>query len=292
MTRKNDLPLWGWWILPLFSLLAACSASPSVRQEKAKLKWEALATASNFQYEAIQTRIFRLSTYQKIKSPYQPLTIYIEGDGRSWISRTQLSTNPTPRNPLALKLALLDPSANVAYLARPCQYTPLSLDKACTPIIWSDKRFSESVIQSMNEAVEVLKLKARAKKIHLVGFSGGAAVAALIASRREDVASLRTVCGDLDHVMLSHYHQTTPLVGSLNPRSIAKTLRHLPQQHFVGEKDLIVPSFIAQAFITQMAKYGPHCARQTVLKEATHHKGWEHAWKILLNEPLSCTAGL
>ncbi len=51
------------------------------------------------------------------------LTIYIEGDGLAWISRSIISPDPIPINPIGLKLALQHTQHKVvAYLARPCQY--------------------------------------------------------------------------------------------------------------------------------------------------------------------------
>ena len=39
----------------------------------------------------------------------------------------------------------------------------------------------------------------RIKGIHLIGYSGGGAIAVLTASRREDVLSVRTIAANLDH---------------------------------------------------------------------------------------------
>jgi len=40
------------------------------------------------------------------------LRVYIEGDGFAWINRFRISPDPTPRNPVALKLAATDPASN------------------------------------------------------------------------------------------------------------------------------------------------------------------------------------
>ncbi len=51
------------------------------------------------------------------------MVVYIEGDGRAYVNRRTPSNDPTPGNPMALRLALADPSLRVLYLGRPCQYT-------------------------------------------------------------------------------------------------------------------------------------------------------------------------
>ena len=250
---------------------------------------ETIASQKGFEKHLIKTDPFVLTSYQKFETPHEALIVYIEGDGRSVTASQQISSNPTPRNPMALKLAVLHTSAsNVAYLARPCQYTPFYLDQACHPDVWSHARFSEKVIHSMNTAIEKLKEKANATDVHLVGFSGGGAVATLIAARRNDVATLRTVAGDLDHATLSQYHRTPPLQNSLNPRSFVVNLTTIPQYHFSGEKDLTVPPFVTEDFVNDLRLLGNHCAKRMVLRDANHHKGWEENWTELLRIPVDC----
>ena len=68
---------------------------------------------------------FALMTYQRFDKRLDNISIYIEGDGRAWETKYRLSEDPTPSNPVALRLAAVDPAANIAYIARPGQY-PLS----------------------------------------------------------------------------------------------------------------------------------------------------------------------
>ncbi len=248
-----------------------------------------IANTHGFQKQLIKTNPFILTSYQKFQTPLEPLIVYIEGDGRSVTATQQISSNPTPIDPMALKLAVLHTNAaNVAYLARPCQYTPFYLDNACHPRIWSHARFSEQVIQSMDKAIEKLKEKVGAKEIHLIGFSGGAAIAVLVAARRNDVVTLRTVAGDLDHTLLSQYHNTPPLQDSLNPRSAIPQILTLPQYHFAGKEDVVVPPFVSEIFVNEIRKLGSSCAKRMVLEDVTHHKNWEKYWPSLLHLPLDC----
>jgi len=288
MIRKKSIATCLVILFLIIAWLPGCSPLKKITNEENKTVWEQQALTQHFQKSLIETDNFIFTSFQKIKTLNEPIIIYIEGDGRAWITRTKLSTDPTPINPLALKLAFLDPSTNVAYLARPCQFTPLHLNKGCNPSVWSDLRFSESVIHSMNQAIDVIKMNAKAKQIHLVGFSGGGAVAVLIAARRKDVASLRTVAGDLDPRRLSQYHKTTPLTGSLNPSTVIPKITQLPQVHFTGEKDKVVPPFISEEFVREVNKLGSNCAKSIIVKNANHHNGWEEEWRNLLNIPVNC----
>ena len=59
------------------------------------------------------------------------LSVYIEGDGLPWATRTELSDDPSPRSARVLKLAVQDNAMNAAYLARPCQYLPTEVLVVC-----------------------------------------------------------------------------------------------------------------------------------------------------------------
>ena len=194
-----------------------------------------------------------------------------------------ISDDPTPLDPITLRLAALDPSPNVVYLARPCQY---STDPACTYTYWSGRRFSEPVINSMNEAVSDYVRRAGSKEIHLVGYSGGGAVAVLLADRRTDVASIRTVAGDLDPQGLNRYHGVTPLTDSLDPMEAAFRVSRLPQRHFIGSRDKRVPYFVVENFI--LASESKNCIQVTKVPGLEHAVGWDGVWPELVNLPVEC----
>ncbi|MFH1982330.1 MAG: hypothetical protein ABIL58_10815 [Pseudomonadota bacterium] len=136
----------------------------------------------------------------------------------------------------------------------------------------------------MNEAVELLRQKAKASKIHLIGYSGGAAVAVLVAARREDVIGVRTIAGNLDHETLNEYHRVDVLDGSLNPIDYSPEIGHIPMRHFIGTKDRIVPVFIVQSFARRTGDLS--CRSVTEVAEATHSEGWREKWDELLRAPL------
>jgi hypothetical protein len=284
-------------LLPLFLSSCATTYHSDPRQNA-----DRLAAQGQLSKRWVETAEFKFLSYQKLavnsglkSDQNSDLHLYIEGDGRSYITSTQVSPDPTPRHPLALQLASRDPHSQVVYLARPCQYMDLNSNStsgqsnACEPKVWTTHRFTEKIIASMNEAISKIKQQNQARKIHLIGFSGGAAIATLIAARRNDVASLRTVAGDLDHERMSKYHGTSPLAqGSLNPSRVAKQISSVPQHHFAGEKDRTVPPFISEQFVQQVAVHNRRCVRRTVVLGAGHHELWEKSWGSLLEMPIDC----
>jgi hypothetical protein len=236
-----------------------------------------------FEKSYLKTAAFTLTAYSRASRPGGPLNLYIEGDGLAWITPAWRSPDPSPRTPLGLEMAALDPAANVAYLARPGQYTAPGYSRV-DPAYWSDKRFAPEVIAAMNEAIESLKGITGAGKINLVGYSGGAAIAVLLTSLRSDIISLRTVAGNLDPEEVNRYHHVSPLAGSLSPMDVADKLKGLPQRHFVGSEDTVIPSFIAASFVKRAGSRDG--LEITVVKGASHSKGWREEWKMLLEVPL------
>jgi len=257
--------------------LSACISIPSPTERRTAA--ETLASRQSWQSMRIATGRFDLVAYV----PDHPLssdqlTVYIEGDGLSWITGTQPSTDPTPRNPLALRLALAQPEGNAAYLARPCQYVDAEA-AACSSHYWTDLRFAPEVIEASDRAIDTLKQKFGARLLTLVGYSGGAAVATLIAARRHDVTKLVTVAGNLDHRAWTAYHHIPPLTGSLNPADARESVQHVRQWHFVGGKDNVIPPRLAESFTKQFPPDTP----QTVHIEPTydHHCCWAENWPLL-----------
>lgn len=264
-----------------FLLAAGCAAfSPQGSRYEAADRTAAVAGMQKSYFKAAS---FTLTAYERCAGPGDPLHIYIEGDGAAWLSRTRLSDDPTPKTPLVLELAALDPASNVAYLARPGQYAASRIP-GCDAAYWSDKRFSSEVIKAMNEALDVLRFHCRAEKINLIGYSGGAAIAVLLAARRGDIASLRTVAGNLDPEAVNRHHRVSPLTDLQNPMDEAEKLRNLPQRHFTGSRDTVVPSGIAQSFLKRTGNR--HCGGITVVEEAAHASGWRKLWKELLAMPV------
>ena len=245
-----------------------------------------VAAKAKLQAFQVETKTFSLAGFYRVGNSQKPISMYIEGDGFAWIDRYTISSNPTPRNPLALKLAGLDQASNVVYFARPCQFVELSQERYCNKKYWTSHRFSKEVLSSYNQALEQIKKKFNPSGFHLVGFSGGAAITALLAAERSDVLSLRTIAGNLDHVALNRARRVSPLSGSLNPISVALKLKATPQIHYSGGNDRIIPGWVAQAFAKAVGR-GP-CVNTRIIPRASHLEGWLAVWKSLSREIPKC----
>ena len=257
-------------------MLTSC-ADVAERTEAA----EALAKAAGYQKLVIDTNPFRLLSFERIRRPGANAVVYIEGDGLAFTQRNIVSLNPTPVNPVGLKLALLDDSANVIYLARPCQYIPVHENPDCHFEFWTTMRYAPEVIQSMNQEIDYYKNKYNIGGIRLVGYSGGGAVGATLAARRKDVIDLRTIAGNLDISAFTRYHKVTPLTGSLNPADYAKELSTVPQIHFTGTADDIITDSITGSYLSAIKKYDPglSCVVLQKVEGASHTRGWEGVWR-------------
>ena len=254
-------------------LQGCANISPASRIQHA----DELAAQAGWHKYTLDTRHFAHRSYSPAQRQHSHLTIYIEGDGLAWISRDKPSSDPTPLNPIALTLALADGRSELAYLARPCQFMQSS---QCQQRYWTSARFAEEVIASTDEAISQLKAQRGAQALTLIGYSGGGAVAALVAARRDDVASLITVAGNLDHQAWSKIHHISPLSGSLNPADSWQELADITQTHFVGAQDTTVPLSVAQSFQRRFPT--SHFPKLRLVEAADHHCCWLDHWPELL----------
>ncbi|TAL32391.1 MAG: alpha/beta hydrolase [Alphaproteobacteria bacterium] len=229
---------------------------------------------------------FSLASYARFTKDGEAVRVYIEGDGLAWLGSREPSRNPTPTNPVALRLAARDSAPNVVWLARPCQYEGFSA--TCPADYWTSMRFAPEVVFAYMEALDTLKQKHAVTGFELVGFSGGGAIATLLAARRGDILSLRTVAGNLDIAAFNGLHGVSPMPLSLNPRDVGAKIQHIPQLHFTGGNDDIVPQSIYDSFA--LASPNTPCLHHAVVKDAAHEKGWDEVWPKLLQYPLSCAS--
>lgn len=267
-------------IRPLMTLAATISALAGCATLDRDTNADSIARPVGLTRMLIKTDPFMLTTFARIGDPNRPVTIYIEGDGLAWLSRSEVSLDPTPREAMGLQLAALDPSPNVVYLARPCQFTARDRNPACGAPYWTTKRFAPEVITSMNQAVDQISARIPGQKINLVGYSGGGAVAVLMAAHRQDVASIRTVAGNLDHAEVNRIAKVSPLSGSLNAIDMAGQVARIPQIHYSGTADAVVPPTIAERF--RQAAPSP-CVTVKTIPGVSHEAGWKEHWSGIVN---------
>lgn len=259
-------------------LLVACASVPTstARMQSAV----ELAHAKGWSSRRIATSQFDLlASYSDAVKSSAHLTIYIEGDGFAWLTGQTPSQDPTPINPLALKLALVHPNGNAAYLARPCQYVGGAQAK-CNQRYWTFARFAPEVVASMNNGVSQLKATFQSQSLTLVGYSGGAAIAALIAARRDDVAELITVAGNLDHKAWTRHHNLSPLAGSVNAADVSAKLAGVKQRHFLGGQDMTIPPVLAKLWPPELR--GVQDANLRIIEGFDHACCWEQSWAVLV----------
>lgn len=254
--------------------LSACAGTPTPQERD--LSAQALASARGWQSEVIEGALFDLVAYvPKAITPEASLTIYIEGDGHAWQSSRQPSADPTPINAVALRLALAHPSGQAAYLARPCQYVSAHA-KPCAPRYWTSARFAPEVIAASSHALDVLKTRFGATRLTLVAYSGGAAVAVLLAEQRKDIERVVTVAGNIDHQAWTTFHHVSPLSESLDPMQNRAALGSMAQWHFVGSQDAVVPAHLTKMFTLGMPK-----AQTITIKGYDHACCWAENWPQL-----------
>ena len=244
-----------------------------------------LAAPAGLQREQILTKPFVLTSWWHLRQPDAPVHIYIEGDGQAWLSRTEPSLNPTPRHALGLALAAADPAPNVVYLARPCQFTPMQLNPLCEVRWWTTQRYAPTVVAALNQAIDQFAARVPGQQLALIGYSGGGGLAVLLAAQRHDVLSLRTVAGNLDDEYINQLHHVTAMPQSLNAIDQAQPVAAIPQIHFSGVADQVVPPAVAQRFVQAT---GARCARAVTVPGLGHESDWAAIWPQLLQQTPAC----
>lgn len=166
------------------------------------------------------------------------LVVFLDGDGQPWSADGQRpSADPTTRNPIALKLLEQTPVPAI-YVSRPC-YQELA-DAGCSPEIWTSRRYSSSVVESIATAVRATAQSAGRQELVLIGYSGGGVLAVLAAERIDNVAAVITLSANLDVDAWTAHHGYLPLTGSLDPAASDRE-HSWPEIHLQGALDSVVP---------------------------------------------------
>ncbi len=235
----------------------------------------------NLAAKIYQTKNFTIFTAQKISDPKQDIRVYLEGDGKAYITEYQPAQDPTPTSYFFAKLVAQDNFPNIIYIARPCQYVA---SEKCEEKYWTDARFSAEIIDAIDEVLQEFS----GKKLQLIGYSGGGAIANYLATRHENIVSIRTIAGNLDHEKFCEIHAVPYLERSLKPNQSLDRLEKIPQIHFAGSKDKIVPPIIAQEYLQKLVH--KNCTQVVEVKGVTHFSGWQERWAELLEIKPVCAA--
>lgn len=263
--------------------------------------------SAGLQTEWIQIKAFNLLLLEQPAKKHNnnnsnAIHIYIEGDGTPWVKRFLIARDPTPRYPLALALMKQDSQLSF-YLGRPCYYQESYYQEGlsqknddrktvfyktlghsnnnspCNSHYWTDARYSSDVIDLMKTAIqEKIKKLPHDKQtlpIILIGHSGGGTLAMLIAQQLQAVSGVITIAANMDIDAWTSYKNYSSLDKSIN---IANTipLRRIPQVHFVGSRDDVVPPKINQPFLQKIGQ------SLTVIEGFDHNCCWLNKWPTLL----------
>ncbi len=267
------------WVVLLLLGLAGCSV-----EDRAALGPQ-LAAAAGWRWETLAAGDFDLAVASRPGAGSGPLVVYVEGDGLAYVSASERAMDPTPTDPLGLRLALAHPgSGAVAYMARPCQYGAGGKGRNCRSDYWTVARYAPEVVASANTALDLLAARqGPGTRLVLVGYSGGGALAALLAERRGDVDGLVTIAANLDVAAWVEANGLTPLRGSLDPASEAMRLAATPQVHFTGVEDKVVTAEIARAFLQRQR--ADTQASLVAVPGQDHDCCWVEAWPMLAHRP-------
>ena len=263
-----------------FLLIAMCLASCAAFINRQALGPELVASAK-WQWEIMPFGVFDLAVAAPPGQSGDVLTVYVEGDGFAFVHPRQPSMDPTPTDPVALRLALAQPKSGgmVAWLGRPCQYTLTGHGQNCDQRYWTNWRYAPEVIASLGQALDKLKTRTKASRLVLVGYSGGGAIVALLAAQRKDVAGIITVVADLDLGYWTGRDGLSPLTGSLDPATYAGQLGALPQVHFTGQQDRVVGTDVVRSYLRQLPQSNSSTLQE--MPDFNHVCCWVSAWPNL-----------
>ncbi|MCC7410417.1 MAG: hypothetical protein IT495_02110 [Gammaproteobacteria bacterium] len=205
----------------------------------------------------------------------QPIHIYITGDGSPWLHGIRIARDPTPRHDIVVDLMLRDPAPSLL-IGRPC-YHGLARTRACEPRVWTAGRYSEPVVHSMAVAIRAALEAFPHSPAVLIGYSGGGALAMLIAARVPAIGTVVTVAANLDVAAWTRLHGYAPLTGSLDPAREPPLAPRIRQFHFAGGRDTVSPVKLNYDTVFRQSNY-----HLTVIPGFDHRCCWVERWPALI----------
>ncbi|HFC93072.1 MAG TPA: hypothetical protein ENJ51_09700 [Leucothrix mucor] len=250
-------------------LMAGCSTASSSFSNK--------ASQSGFKTIYLQGLNYRHTVYKNNHNNNKGiLHVYLGGDGTPWFKGRYITQDPTPLKPVMLDLMKMDKMPSI-YLGRPC-YHQIKMPANCDNSLWTNKRYSLLVVNSMVAALNRYIQQHRITSIRLFGFSGGGTLAMLIAPHIAEVRTIVTLAGNLDTKAWILHHGYSPLIGSLNPATLPPLSVHIQQLHLLGKNDKNILASMIRPVVKQQ-----YNAKFLELKQADHHCCWVKHWKKILD---------
>lgn len=234
---------------------------------------------------------YQLKAYERTHELGGVATIYIEGSGAVWkkgIRKTlNVTGDPTPENPVGMVLASNDPSKNVIYVGRTCQYgaKKIGADECPTDTL-TTKMYAPDMVALYGHVLDDLKTRYRFTGFHLVGFESGGGLATILASERSDVLTLRTVAAILDTETFARAKGMTGFDTSLNPVSRVPDLINMPQHHYLAQFDDVVPNEIYHGYAQAFGDN--RCLSYTLVPDVDHTYDWSDTWAGAVKQTVTC----
>jgi len=254
-------------VIFFISLVGCATPSQKFNQQVIELGFNSqLVRSAKFQHQIYLANTFMESGV---------LHVYIDGDGTPWERNRWVADDPTARNPLILRLMKQDNLSSIL-LGRPCYYGQSHKDE-CDSKYWTSHRYSKDVIDSMSQVLNTWLKRYDFKEIVIIGYSGGGAIAILMADKIKEISKVVTVAANLDVTRWSKFHGFSALKHSLNPADEAGLNERVRQFHFAGKDDEVVPSFLIKEYADRQrnAKYYEFPGKD-------HACCWEDVWEQIM----------
>jgi hypothetical protein len=247
--------------LILLCCLAACALLP---------EWQRLADSGDLDQAWLETERFELLVLRNA-AVGDHLSIYIDGDGTPWLGADRVSIDPTPSNPVLLRL-MHDVDFPAAYLGRPC-YFGTSTSRGCDQRLWTFDRYGAVVVANLCDAVN--QLTASASSVELVGYSGGGALVIRMSACTDKLRRVTTIAGNLDPAAWAEHHGYTPLNDTVLPAGLPT----VSERHWQCEADEVVPPTVTDSYF----RTRPDAARH-IVSDCTHSTGWDAYWAEIVGD--------
>lgn len=232
-----------------------------------KTSLDSYIAADVLKKSSIQTQYFDHVLFSNNKQPTKILYVYFGGDGKPWLNGQNKAKDPTGENNLTLSL-MAQVNHPAIFIARPCYFGTV-VQVQCSADLWTNGRYSERVLTSMEEALILTLTKRPNTKLVLIGYSGGGVIASILANRVPNVVALVTIAANLDIDLWTKMRGYQPLYDSLNPIDMELLNKGIIAVHLIGEQDTVVPNEVTLAFVQKhgglvwrYANYGHLCCWQ------------------------------